>query len=179
MTRFTKEFHEKRAELIADEYARFTMTVEKLAIKYNISTRSIQRIAKAKGVVRTIAEANKIAAPFKNYEGHKVPEHLKKKRKSIPQWLRYKTLRAHPWCKVCGATGMICPLQVDHIDGDATNNNESNFQVLCMECNYGKAWVDHPKLLANRNKVDDRQAVGLLADANKVEYKFEDTVCIV
>ena len=129
-----------RNEFLIHDYVNFTATVEKLAIKYNISTRQLQRICKEAGVIRTIAEANKIAAPFKNYEGHRVPEHLKVKRKSLPQWVRYSVLKESPVCKMCGATAQTCPLQVDHIDNDPTNNDRSNLQVLCMSCNYGKAW---------------------------------------
>lgn len=78
----------KRNELLVEEYKNFTMTVEKLAIKYNITTRSVQRICKEYGVIRTIAEANRLAAPFKNYEGHKTPDYLKIKRKTLPKGLR-------------------------------------------------------------------------------------------
>ena len=128
----------KRNELLIEEYVNFTMTVEKLAIKYNISPRQIQRICKEAGVVRSIAEANRLASPFKNYEGHKIPDHLKSKRKTLPKNIRYQVLKEHPFCKQCGRKPFECPIQVDHIDGDATNNDRSNLQVLCMECNYGK-----------------------------------------
>lgn len=135
---YIDNYYNKRNELIAEEYKNFTMTVEKLAIKYNLSVRTIQRIAKSAGVVRTIAEANRLATPFKNYKALRVPEYLKAKRKTLPKKLRYKMLHEHPFCKTCGTTTIYCPLQVDHIDGDATNNNLENLQVLCMECNYGK-----------------------------------------
>ena len=42
-------------------------------------------------------------------------------------------------CSVCGwsevnpSTGRI-PLEVDHIDGDAENNSESNLRILCPNC---------------------------------------------
>lgn len=133
-------YYEERNKRVIKDYIDFKMTVEKIAIKYNISTRQIQRICKEAGVVRTIAEANKISAKYKNYDGHRVPEELKKKRKSLPKHLRYRILKEHPFCTMCGATGQICPLQIDHKNGDATNNNLNNLQVLCMECNYGKRW---------------------------------------
>lgn len=45
------------------------------------------------------------------------------------------------WSKVHSVTGRV-PLQVDHIDGDCTNNLRENLRVLCPNChsltiNYG------------------------------------------
>lgn len=45
------------------------------------------------------------------------------------------------WCQVNIFTNKI-PLQIHHIDGDCTNNNENNLEVLCPNChsltaNYG------------------------------------------
>jgi predicted HNH restriction endonuclease len=51
-------------------------------------------------------------------------------------------------------TGNI-PLQIHHIDGDATNNKEENLQLLCPNChtlteNYGS-------LNKNATRVDTRR----------------------
>lgn len=135
---YVDRYYNKRDHMVVDDYIKADTTVEKLAIKYNLSSRSIQRICKKSGVVRTIAESNKLMAKFKNYDGHKIPDSLKAKRKTLPKNLRYKILRDHPYCSIDGRTIKECPLQVDHIDGDASNNDPSNLQVLCMECNYGK-----------------------------------------
>lgn len=37
------------------------------------------------------------------------------------------------WSRVNPATGLV-PLDIDHIDGDWTNNNYSNLRVLCKNC---------------------------------------------
>ena len=37
------------------------------------------------------------------------------------------------WCEVNPTTGNI-PLEVHHIDGDYTNNNENNLELLCPNC---------------------------------------------
>lgn len=131
-----QEYFSHRDSLIAEDYKNAETTTEKIALKYEISTRQVQRIAKKLGIIRTQSEANKLMAKHKNYEGHKNPN--KVTRKSLPKSLRYKLIKAHPFCTNCGNTPIKCPLQVDHIDGDPSNNKLSNLQVLCMDCNYGK-----------------------------------------
>lgn len=131
-------FYEERNKLIVNDYKNFTMTVEKIALKYKMTPRQIQRICKEAGVIRTIAEANKGAARFKNYDSLRIPEELKAKRKKIPPHIRYRILKDHPFCKICGAKPIDCPLSIDHINGDATDNDLRNLQVLCLVCNYGK-----------------------------------------
>ena len=40
-------------------------------------------------------------------------------------------------CEDCGLNewrGELVPLEVDHIDGDRTNNKESNLKLLCCNC---------------------------------------------
>lgn len=134
----TKKFFAIRNENIIKDYLEAKTTVEKIALKYEVTPRSIQRIVKASGLSRTIAEANKISAKYKNYEALKIPPHLKAKRKTLPVKVRYQMIKAQPWCSLCKNTGLDCPLQIDHKDGDATNNDTTNLQVLCMLCNYGK-----------------------------------------
>lgn len=39
------------------------------------------------------------------------------------------------FCEYCGFTPLDkCQLDVDHIDGNHENNNESNLQTLCANC---------------------------------------------
>lgn len=133
-----KKLSPKLHEAVAKLYASGLYTTEQLAKQYNVSTRQIQRIAKNKGVIRTLAEANKIAAPLKHY--HTIPIDMRVKRKHISQRIRYETIAAHPYCNNCGMRpddGIR--LEVDHIDENPMNNNPDNLQVLCDMCNKGKS----------------------------------------
>lgn len=51
---------------------------------------------------------------------------------------RYFLLRTREHkCAVCGLLewmGSEIPLQMDHIDGDSTNNSDSNLRLLCPNC---------------------------------------------
>lgn len=123
---------------IAEMYKSGKFTTEYIAKTYQVTTRQVQRIAKNAGVIRTLAEANKSAAPLKHY--HHVPEHLRVKRKQITQKVRYQVITAHPYCAVCGMRpGDGIRLEVDHIDNNPTNNDLDNLQVLCAACNTGKS----------------------------------------
>lgn len=76
-------------------------------------------------------------------------EGLWKRRGNIYQYL---VERDGNICRICSLNGMWqnkpLRLRVDHIDGDATNNDPSNFRLLCPNCdsqtdtylnrNYGK-----------------------------------------
>lgn len=134
-----KDYFAYRNNLILDDYKKLEITVENIAKKYDITVRTVQRIVKKLGFIRTVAEANKKAACLKDYSGHRLPEELKKKRKTLPRNIRYTLIKNHPFCSICGNTMQQCPLHIDHIDGDATNNDLSNLQVLCLLCNHGKA----------------------------------------
>lgn len=59
---------------------------------------------------------------------------------SISKYIRkYMLEKSQYKCSICGwnktnpYTGQI-PLEIHHIDGDYTNNNENNLQVLCPNC---------------------------------------------
>lgn len=47
------------------------------------------------------------------------------------------------YCETCGFIPKhSCQLDVDHIDGDSSNNDESNLQTLCANCHRLKTYTD-------------------------------------
>jgi hypothetical protein len=62
---------------IANMYASGKYMTSKIASWYHITPKSVQRIAKKHGVLRTRAESNKLMAPYKDYSGLRVPPELK------------------------------------------------------------------------------------------------------
>lgn len=128
-------------EEICRKYKNVEDTVTNMAKTYNTTTRTIQRILKGRGIIRSIPEANRVTSKLKDYSNLRLPEELKKKRKTLKKSLRYRLILSHPFCSVCGNTANICPLNIDHIDNDPTNNELSNLQILCMMCNHGKKYT--------------------------------------
>jgi hypothetical protein len=59
-----------------------------------------------------------------------------------------KRFRYTPWrvakgpiCELCGFVPVHpCQLDVDHIDGDKSNNDPANYQTLCANCHRLKTW---------------------------------------
>ena len=46
-------------------------------------------------------------------------------------------------CELCGfIPEHRCQLDVDHIDGNHSNNEDSNLQTLCANCHRLKTWKD-------------------------------------
>lgn len=116
-------------------------TTEQIAKNYGISPRQVQRIATKYGVIRTLAESNRLVVPLKNYRS--IPKEFRVVRKQISSKTRYNTITSHPWCTACGLRpddGVR--LEVDHIDNNPSNNDPSNLQVLCALCNTGKSHLD-------------------------------------
>ena len=131
----TKLTAEQQSDIVA-LYKGASMTTEAIAARFNVSPRQVQRIAKKHRVNRTIARSNKLMAKYKDYSSLRVA--VKAGRKHLSRKQRYAVLSSQPWCSTCGARPPEVALQVDHIDGDATNNVESNLHVLCILCNQGK-----------------------------------------
>lgn len=135
--RHTKQLHMGVIAL----YKTGEYTTEQIARNYSISPRQVQRIAKQYGVIRTLAEGNRTAAPHKHY--HKLPKELKVQRKHLTRKKRYSVISGHPYCVNCGMRPDDgARLEVDHIDNNPTNNEDSNLQVLCQPCNIGKSHLD-------------------------------------
>lgn len=125
---------------IIEMYKSGNYLTEQIAKEFNVNRRTIQRIVKKHGEIRTQSESNKLMAKYKAY--YKKPEHLKFKRKQITSKLRYQIIRDHPFCATCGSKPLDgVRLEVDHIDNNPSNNNTNNLQVLCCQCNIGKLWL--------------------------------------
>ena len=44
------------------------------------------------------------------------------------------------YCETCGVSYHRCQLDVDHIDGDHSNNDPTNLQTLCANCHRLKTY---------------------------------------
>ena len=111
---------------------------EKLALPQ--TPRTIQRIVKAFGLSRTVGESFRLAIVKGRVKWRKRPTGPKRKRLSTK--LRFQVLALGNFrCRLCGATASDdSPLEVDHIDENRNNNDVTNLQVLCEDCNKGKYW---------------------------------------
>lgn len=53
-------------------------------------------------------------------------------------WIRFRKKK----CENCGfIPSHICQLDVDHIDGDKSNNSEENLKTLCANCHRLKTQI--------------------------------------
>ena len=71
------------------------------------------------------------------------------------QKLRASVLAGEPLCRLCTAQGLTVPAtDVDHRDGDPSNNDLVNLQPLCHECHSRKTAGDHGKTVREGCDVD-------------------------
>lgn len=107
------------------------------------SVRQIQRWAKKAGVIRNMSEAFRLAISKNRVQFKTNPNKIL--RHKLPLKVRYEILTRDGFkCVQCGSTAITTRLQVDHKDEDKNNNNLNNLQVLCEECNKGKAYLANP-----------------------------------
>jgi 5-methylcytosine-specific restriction protein A len=53
-------------------------------------------------------------------------------------------LDGEPLCRACSSKGITRPAnQVDHINGDATNNDMNNLQPMCARCHSRKTATEN------------------------------------
>lgn len=129
-------------------YQNYDMKVEDIAKAVGVCTRQIEREAKKRGICRSFKEATHIAGKFRDYSHQRKVSEMRKnknKRKSLPLGLRFELLNKNPRCAICGRTAATGVLEIDHIDSDPSNNDLSNLQVLCADCNMGKYWSEQLK----------------------------------
>lgn len=122
---------------VAQLYKSGKFTTAQIAKNYDLSPRQVQRIATKMGVIRTLAESNRLVAPLKRYKT--IPAEFKVKRKQLTSRTRFDLLAIQPFCTLCGMRAEDgVRLEIDHIDNNPHNNLNDNLQVLCALCNRGK-----------------------------------------
>lgn len=134
---------ENRNAEIADKYANGSHSAL-LAEEYGISERQVQRIVNKLGVARTQSESYILAIKQGRKTYHRLAPHHKKQRKFISRRKRLYIMKKFKYtCQYCGRKPIDgFRLEIDHIDENPMNNDESNLQVLCSECNMGKSHLE-------------------------------------
>ena len=108
-------------------------------LQIDTTIRSIQRLVKKHGLSRSGGDAFRNAVKRGRVEYIKKKSIFRTKRTSLPPTLRYKILERDNFrCVSCGATARDRLLEVDHIDNNPTNHNETNLRILCEVCNIGR-----------------------------------------
>lgn len=119
---------------------------------YGVSGRTIQRLLKKHGAIRTQSESFVIAIR----QGRMKYDHLRKEvhkkdyRKTINPKLRVLILARDKYtCQFCGGKAPEVVLQIDHKDADVSDNRPENLQTLCIDCNQGKKEMTMEELLCS------------------------------
>lgn len=103
-------------------------------LQLSITPRSIQRIVKSAGIIRSSGDAFRLAIS----KGRVVWAYKenKKRRLDIPLKTRYQVLERDEFkCVLCGSKDI---LEIDHINCVPDDNRTENLRVLCHDCNVGR-----------------------------------------
>ncbi|WP_313297395.1 HNH endonuclease signature motif containing protein [Diaphorobacter sp.] len=69
--------------------------------------------------------------------------------------LRAHVLAGEPLCRHCAARGLVVEAtDVDHVNGDPSDNSMDNLQSLCHSCHSTKTAVDHGKSVRTGHGID-------------------------
>jgi hypothetical protein len=129
------------------------------AAKYcKVSYATFQRIAKEAGLWRTNQSGKGLVKAKKPYLS---PEDVFEKGKHITGGvLKRVLLLERKWeceeCKISEWRGNTLPLEIDHIDGDTSNNLRDNLKILCPNCHaQTPTWRSSNKGNAYKNISDE------------------------
>jgi len=65
------------------------------------------------------------------------------RRRGLGLVLKWAASKKKDYCECCGFVATHrCQLDLDHIDGDHANNEDSNLQTLCANCHRLKTWMN-------------------------------------
>lgn len=113
-------------------------------LQLSVNTRSIQRLIKKMGIIRTVQDAYHNAMKRGRVQWCKKEEQNKVHRIRINRRLRYRILERDGFrCKLCGADASTSLLEIDHIDENPANNTPDNLRTLCYDCNVGRPSINH------------------------------------
>lgn len=129
----------ERNQQIIKLYTSGTTTTEQIAKQFSVTPRTIQRIAKAEGVVRTVAQANAIAAPLKKYKNLTIPKKIQEYKKTLTYQMRKNILDriGNHVCSKCGIERYGgCIFEVVFHSQNHYDFSPENTAAICRNCLY-------------------------------------------
>ena len=139
-----EKYSEDIKQMVEDEYVLGELNCDAIGKMIGVSRKTIERYVKEIGILRNRSDAfkNAIKNGRMKYDHLKSDNKTKLRRKIINPAQRYSLLKNNNFkCSLCGDSAMEgAKLQVDHIVPivEGGGNEDSNLQVLCRECNFGK-----------------------------------------